>query len=317
MSTVRTGVIGVGHLGYHHARIYAALEGVELAGVQDLDAARGREVASEFGAPYCASIEELLEKKTEAVSVAVPTVNHHDIVCPLLEAGIDVLVEKPIASTVDEAQRMVDAARANGRMLQVGHVERFNGAVIALSKHFTHPRFIECHRMSPYPNRGDDVSVVLDLMIHDIDVVLSLVQSEIHSVDAVGVAVFSPQEDIANVRLRFRDNTVVNLTASRISLERMRKIRIFADDAYVSTDYSEQEVLVYRRKSDAPEDFESPMELIQIESLPVEKEEPLALELRSFVSSVRERSTPVVSGEDGLEALKLAFDIIQFIREHT
>jgi predicted dehydrogenase len=317
MSIVRTGVVGVGHLGYHHARLYRAMEGVELVGVCDTNPGRCAEVASEFGVPGCATTADLVARGVQAVSVAVPTVHHRAVASELLEAGVDVLVEKPIASTVADAEAMVALALERDRLLQVGHVERFNGAVIALAERFRNPRFIECHRMSPYPNRGDDVSVVLDLMIHDIDVVLSLVNSPVKSLDAIGVAVFSPQEDIANVRLRFENNCVANLTASRISLERMRKIRIFETDAYVSTDYSEQEVLVYRRKSSEDGAVQSPMELIRIESLPVKREEPLALELAAFVSSVRNRTRPVVSGEDGLRALRLAFDIMQFIRENT
>lgn len=317
MSMIRTGVAGVGHLGYHHARLYAAMDGVELVGVHDAKPERGEEVAKEFGVPFCATQQELIERGAQAVSVAVPTVYHREVATTFLDAGIDVLVEKPIAGTVADAEALVALAKEKNCLLQVGHVERFNGAVVALAEHFQHPRFVECHRMSPYPNRGDDVSVVLDLMIHDIDVVLSIVKSRVVSLDAVGVAVFSPQEDIANVRLRFENNCVANLTASRISLERMRKIRIFEDNAYVSTDYSEQEVLVYRRKDHDGSPIESPMELIRIESLPVQREEPLALELATFVESVRKRSTPVVSGEDGLRALKLAFEIMQFIRDHT
>ncbi|MCH8205356.1 MAG: Gfo/Idh/MocA family oxidoreductase, partial [Candidatus Hydrogenedentes bacterium] len=232
-----------------------------------------------------------------------------------LRAGVDVLVEKPIASTLEEARAMNEAAATSDRLLQVGHVERFNGAVLALTEHITRPLFIECHRLSPFPGRGDDVSVVLDLMIHDLDVVLALTKAKVTSLDAVGVPVFSTQEDIANVRLRFDSGCVANLTASRISVESMRKIRIFEENAYVSTDYSEKEVIVYHKKSgEIPENL-SPMEWINIEPLEVSREEPLRLELASFIDCVRERRTPVVSGEDGLRALELAFDILAFIRE--
>ena len=317
MSTIRAGVVGVGHLGYHHARLYNDLDGVTLAGVVDSDRARGEEVASEFETSYFASPEDLLAAGVDAVSVAVPTSYHRDATLSLLRAGADVLVEKPIAATVSEAAEMVSTAEENGRILQVGHVERFNGAVLALRGAVREPRFIECHRLSPYPDRGHDVSVIHDLMIHDIDIILALVHSEIVSIDAVGVSVFSSVEDIANARIRFKSGCVANLTSSRISVERMRKIRIFEDNAYVSTDYSAQEVLMYRKKPGPLPEGVSPMEAISIEALDVKKEEPLKLELEAFVQCVRDRSAPVVSGHDGLAALKVAEDLVNFIREQT
>lgn len=316
MSNLRAGVVGVGHLGYHHARLYASMEGVDLVGVVDRDAARGAEVASEFECTYFPDTDALTQAGVDLASVSVPTLSHRDVAIAMLDAGVDVLVEKPIASTLDEAHAMIDAAARAGKLLQVGHVERFNGAVIALTKNIAKPRFIECHRLSPFSGRGHDVSVVLDLMIHDLDVVLSLTQAKVTSIDAVGVSVFSDAEDIANVRLRFDSGCVANLTASRISVQKMRKIRIFEENAYVSTDYSEQQVLVYHKKSgDLPEGV-SPMEWITIEPLEVPVEEPLRLELESFVKCVRDRGTPVVSGEDGLRALELAFDIMTFIQEN-
>lgn len=316
MKTIRAAVVGVGHLGYHHARLYASMDHVDLVGIVDIDHEQAAKVAEEFETQAFDTVEQLVDAGAEAVTVAVPTVSHHDIVVRLLEAGVDVLVEKPIAATVEEAQSMVEAARRADRLLQVGHVERFNGAVLALTENIKKPMFIECHRLSPFPNRGDDVSVVLDLMIHDLDVVLALTGSEITSLDAVGVSVFSKYEDIANVRLRFDSGCVANITASRISVERMRKIRIFEENGYVSTDYSEKQVLVYRRKpGEIPADA-SPMEWITIEQLEVSLEEPLGHELAAFVESVRDRTRPVVSGEDGLKALKLAFDILEFIQEH-
>jgi len=199
----------------------------------------------------------------------------------------------------------------------VGHIERFNGAVLAFSQAIQAPRFIECHRLSPFPGRGTDVSVVLDLMIHDLDIILAMEQSEVVSLDAVGVPVFSESEDIANVRIRFASGCVANLTCSRVSLDRMRKIRIFEENAYLSTDYSAQEVLVYRKKSGPIPVGENPMEHITMEPLPVEKDEPLKLELRSFVDCVREGKPPIVRGEDGIKALRLAQDIMDFIREHA
>lgn len=316
MNPIRVGVAGVGHLGYHHARNYASLENVALVGVVDLDPERGRKAAEDFHVPWFKTLDELLAAGVDAVSVSVPTSAHFETATQLLNAGVDVLVEKPLAATTQEAEQMVALAEQRERILQVGHIERFNGAVIALFDAIKHPRFIECHRLSPYPNRGQDVSVVLDLMIHDLEIVLALDRSELVSMDAVGVSVFSEQEDIANVRLRFASGCVANLTCSRISLERMRKIRIFEQDAYLSTDYSDQEVLVYRKKPVKPEVVQNPMELITVDPLPVHREEPLRRELQSFVACVRDRTRPVVSGADGLAALRLAEDIVTFIREH-
>ena len=317
MTPVRAGVVGVGHVGYHHARNYAALDGVTLAGVVDTVPARAAKAAEDFNTASYSSIPELVRAGVDAISLAVPTTAHHAVAVELLAAGVDVLVEKPIASTSVEAREMVQAAADHGRLLQVGHIERFNGAVMMLMGAVEAPRFIECHRLSPYPNRGDDVSVVLDLMIHDLDIVLALAGPKVSALDAVGVPVFSPYEDIANARLRFASGCVANLTSSRISVERMRKIRVFSGDAYLSTNYTEQEVLVYRKKPGPVPPDVPPMQWITIDSLPVEREEPLKRELESFVRCVRERRRPVVSGEDGLAALELAQDIIGAIREHS
>lgn len=315
--SIRTGVIGVGHLGYHHARIYHSLETCTLVGVVETDPEKRAKAEQDFGAAGFESIEALLDAGVDAVSVVTPTTTHPAITLQLLEAGIDVLVEKPIAPTLAEAEQMAAAAQAHGRILQVGHIERFNGAVMALFDALSAPRFIECHRLSPFPGRGTDVSVVLDLMIHDLDIVLTLDPSEVVSIDAVGVAVFSETEDIANVRLRFASGCVANLTASRVSLDKMRKIRIFEDNAYVSTDYGAQEVLVYRKKPGPVPAGENPMAHISIDALPVEKDEPLKLELASFVDAVEQRGKPAVSGEDGVRAVKLAMDIAASIKTGT
>ena len=316
MPAIRAGVIGVGHLGYHHARNYAALDGVELAGVVDTDEGRGRQAADDFGVPLFGCVADLVAAGVDAVSVAAPTTNHFGITMEALSAGIDVLVEKPIATSSAQACDMVALANANDRILQVGHIERFNGAVMALMGAVKNPRFIECHRLSPYPNRGQDVSVVLDLMIHDLDIVRALSGGEVESLDAAGVAAFSDEEDIANARIRFDTGCVVNLTSSRISMERMRKIRIFEADAYLSTDYTEQEVLVYRKKPGEMPEGVTPMQWISIDALPVLRDEPLKLELASFAESVRERRAPVVTGKDGLAALELAEAVIKSIREN-
>jgi predicted dehydrogenase len=316
MAPVRVGVVGVGHLGYHHARNYAALPDATLVGVVDTNRDRREKASQDFGAAAYSTVAALIDSGVEAASVVVPTSYHRDVTLQLLEAGVDVLVEKPIASTTAEAEDMVARAKSCDRLLQVGHIERFNGAVVALFNSVREPRFIECHRLSPFPNRGDDVSVVLDLMIHDLEIVLALVGEPVTAVDAVGVPVFSKYEDIANARIRFASGCVANITCSRVSVERMRKIRIFARESYVSTDYSAQEVLVYRKKPGPLEDGMTPMDLISIEPLDVHKDEPLKLELASFVQCVRERSRPVVSGEDALEALTLAQQVVDSIREN-
>lgn len=315
MSATRIGVIGVGHLGYHHARNYAGLDGVELVGLIDIDEVNGSKAAADFQVPHFRSLDELLAAGIDAASVVVPTTLHHEFTLRMLDAGVDVLVEKPIAQNVQEASEMVAAANAAGRILQVGHIERFNGAVRALFDSITRPRFIECHRLSPYPNRGDDVSVVLDLMIHDLEIVRAMDGTAPVSVDGVGVPVFSKYEDIANARIRFASGCVANLTCSRVSMDRMRKIRIFSPEMYVSTDYSAEEVLIYRKRPGQLAPGQNPMDLISVESLPVKHEEPLRMELASFVHCVRERCRPVVNGEDALEALKLAQQIIDCIRE--
>jgi predicted dehydrogenase len=315
MNPLRTGVIGVGHLGYHHARLYHAMEDAVLVGVVDPDPEARNRVKMDFGIAVFSSFEDLLQAGVDAVSVAAPTSLHAPLVETCFNAGIHVLVEKPMAPTVAEAEQMVASAHRAERLLQVGHIERFNGAVMSLFEADLKPRFIECHRLSPFPGRGNDVSVVLDLMIHDLDIVLQLAQSAVTQVDAVGVPVFSEQEDIANVRLRFASGCVANLTGSRVSMERMRKIRIFDPNAYVSTDYSAQEVMVYSKKPGPPPQNGNPMEHISITPLPVRKDEPLKLELQSFVDCVRSGRRPAVSGEEGLAALKLAWRILDAIRE--
>jgi len=316
MSVIRAGVVGVGHLGYHHARNYAALEGVQLAGVADPDEKNRLKAAGDFTVPAFSDAKGLIAYGVDVVSVVTPTSAHAEVVNELLQAGIHVLVEKPMAPSVAEAETMVLLAKTHHCILQVGHIERFNGAVLAFSEAIKAPKFIECHRLSPFPGRGTDVSVVLDLMIHDLDIVLAMEPSEVVSLDAVGVPVFSESEDIANVRLRFASGCVANLTCSRVSLDRMRKIRIFESNAYLSTDYSAQEVMVYRKKPGPLPPDANPMEYITVDPLPVTKDEPLKLELQSFVDCVRQGRRPVVTGEDGVKALKLAQDIVDFIRKH-
>jgi len=305
----RVGVIGVGHVGQHHARIYRELPGVELAGIADIDPARLQEVKRVAEAPVFQDYRELFGH-VEGVSLAVPTHLHAQIARECLDRGVDVLVEKPMAQTLEEAEELTDLAKRRGRILQVGHVERFNGAVRALHRIVKTPGFIECHRLSPFPQRGTDVDVILDLMIHDIDIILSLVKSPVSQVNAVGVPVLTDRVDISNARLEFASGCVANVTASRVSIERLRKIRIFQPDMYISLDYASQEITLFRR---LPPDLASqPPQLPQIvrEEVVVEKEEPLRLQLMSFLSSVRERTRPEVSGEEAVEALRVASQIL-------
>ncbi|MBI5167579.1 MAG: Gfo/Idh/MocA family oxidoreductase [candidate division NC10 bacterium] len=307
---IRVGVVGVGHLGQHHARIYSEMEGVELVGVADTDSQRLREIISQFKTTPFPDHRELFGK-VDAVSVAVPTTFHYRVAKEFLDRGVDVLVEKPIAETVAEADDLLRAAQRRDRILQVGHIERFNGAVQVLSRLVEEPRFIECHRLGPFAARGTDVDVVLDLMIHDIDIILSLVNSPVKQVNAVGVPVISEQVDIANARIQFESGCVANVTASRVSAERLRKIRIFQKDTYISLDYAHQEVVLYRRIP--PEYGGSRLPQIVKEEVPVEKREPLRAELVSFIDCVRTRRPPLVSGKEGRQALAVAAEIIKKI----
>ncbi len=309
--SVQVGVVGTGALGQHHARIYHELQDAELVGVYDVDQKRAREIADRHGVHACASLEELAER-AEAVSVVVPTDLHREVAGTLIEAQRHVLIEKPIAATTAEAEALVQLARTHNVIVQVGHVERFNPVLSYLEQVARQPRFIEAHRLAPYPPpreglhpRGTEVSVVLDLMIHDIEVILHLVRSPVKSIHAVGAPVLSPTEDIANVRLAFENGCVANITASRISPERMRKIRVFLDAAYISLDYQNQSGEVYTRAGQSFERAE----------VPIEKGEPLAHQLQSFVACVARRDQPVVSGEHAAQALNLAIDIIRRLSE--
>ena len=305
---VKVAVIGVGHLGQHHARIYTELPGVELVAVADLSEARRRDVGGRLKVPAVADYRSLIGK-VDAVSVAVPTGAHYPVALTFLQAGSDVLVEKPITQTVGEADVLVAAAAKGGRILQVGHSERYNAAVRALSAQVQEPGFIEVHRMGPFPGRGADVDVVLDLMIHDIDIVLTLVKSPVTSVSAVGVPVVSGQVDIANARLEFASGCVANITASRVSGERLRKIRVFQRDTYFVLDYASQELNLFRKTSG---DGSGKTRLTRIE-VPVARVEPLRQELDDFLESVRTRRRPLVGGEAGREAVAVAAKIIELL----
>jgi len=297
---LRVAVIGAGHLGRHHARILSALPGARLVAVADLIRARAEAAAANAGARAVTDFRSILDD-VDAVTVAVPTVSHLEVARPFLERGVGVLVEKPMAASVAEADALAQAAAASGAVLAVGHTERFNPAVQSIAPLVTTPRFVEVHRLGAFPDRSLDIDVVFDLMIHDLDVILSIVRSDLTSVDAVGVAVLSDRVDIANARLRFESGCVANVTASRISRDRVRKLRFFQPDMYISVDYAEQEVEAWRL---VRKDGERPA--IEGGRLPVERQEPLALEMTDFVRAVRDRGRPLVSGEDGRRALAVA-----------
>ena len=332
---VRVSVVGTGSLGKEHARIYADLAAagvVDFVGVFDATTDTARRVAERHHVKRFGTIEEAL-LASDAVSVVTPTATHFEISARLLNAGKHVLVEKPMTDQADAATELVRLAQANNRVLQVGHVERFNPVFKYLESVATEPRFIETHRLSPYPARSTDIGVVLDLMIHDLDVVLAFVRSDVTSVDAVGIPVLSKSEDIANARLRFANRCVANLTVSRISPERMRKIRVFSGGAitsYISLDYRAQEGFIYRVAREGEEESSLLKKLLRAkdstivsefagrrivrEPVPITKEEPLKLELQHFIECVSVRQAPAVSGESAKKALDLAFEITRQIR---
>ncbi len=332
---VKVAVLGVGGLGQHHARIYAEMEqagDVEFVGLYDPNLERAREIAEKNGVRALESMEAALEQ-ADGVSIVTPTVTHHELASKFLKAGCHVLVEKPITNEADQAAELVQLAQENDRVLQVGHVERFNPVFDYLQSVAKKPRFIETHRLSPYPARSMDIGVVLDLMIHDLDIVLAFVDSPVKEVDGVGVPVLSASEDIANARLKFENGCVANLTVSRVSPERMRKIRVFSGGettSYVSLDYQKQEGYIYRIAADGAEKSSLWQKLLHAkdsaivsefggkkvvrEPVPIAKDEPLKLELQHFVECVRERQTPKVSGEAGRQALEVALEITRQIQ---
>ncbi len=301
---IKVAVVGVGHLGKQHARIYAELEGVELVGVVDVLGARAAEIAAQYHTEAYTDYRELFGK-VDAVSLAAPTVDHARIGADLLSHGIDVLVEKPIASSISGAKSLIDAAAANQRILQVGHVERFNPVITMALDAATRPQFFEIHRLAVFSPRSLDIDVVLDLMIHDIDIVLRMVSSPVREVRAVGIPVLSKKADIANARVEFEDGCVANLTASRVSFEKIRKLRFFQPHDYVSVDYASQKGTMVSLR----------MGRVAERKLEPEYKEPLKAELEAFTNSVRTRQKPAVSGEDGLRALELAMRINAAITE--
>jgi predicted dehydrogenase len=300
-------VIGAGAFGRNHLRVTHQSHKATLAGVFDIDPKRASEAAAPYGCPVFGTVEELAAAAQAAV-VATPTVTHAELGCKLMELGLDVLVEKPIAQDPAAARRLVDTAARLGRILQAGHLERFNPAVIALESAIGRPLFFEVHRLSEFSPRSLDVDVVLDLMIHDIDIVLSLTGQTPEEIRAAGISILSPKVDIASVRLQFPGGCVANLTASRVSTERVRKLRLFQPHEYISLDYSRQEAVRFRVKRPMGIDFAA---------LPVIKDEPLRLELEDFFESVAARRAPRVPGEQGLHALEVAHAILAKIEEHS
>jgi predicted dehydrogenase len=316
-------VIGVGAFGRNHARVYHQLaqqgEAVRLAGVVDSDLPRADVVAKEFGCRSFGSIQQLTTTHSEiqAASIAVPTIHHLEVARALMEAGIDVLIEKPVATSLAEAEDLIAMAQRLSRIAQVGHLERFNPAVRATIPLVSQPMFFEVHRLSVFSPRSLDVDVVLDLMIHDLDVVLSFVNAPVREIRAVGLPILSGKVDIANVRMEFDSGCVANFTASRVSTERVRKLRFFQPRQYISLDYSRQDVLAFSIGGDGEAaGMPSVNPQIKVSKPPVTAEEPLHAELKSFLGSVRRRSKPLVSLEDGRRALAVALDIVAAIREH-
>ena len=310
-SAPRMAVVGVGYLGQFHAEKYAALGETNLVAVADVEPNRARRMAEDFSCQACASHRELIGK-VDAASVVVPTQGHCQVARDLLEAGIHVLVEKPITATLEEADSLVQLAKANNLVLQVGHLERFNPAVVAAREYVQQPLFVESHRLASFTERGTEVDVILDLMIHDIDIILSLVPFPLEDLRVGGAKILTPHTDIANVRLEFANGCIANVTASRISAKRMRKIRIFQPDSYLSLDYAEREVELFRK---LPEKGADGFPEIEYQQLPVADTDPLEEQLRAFAESVRTGTKPMVSGEEGRKALEVATQVSELIQQ--
>ena len=304
-AALRIAVVGVGHLGQHHARLLASMDGVQLVGIVDTKPGRAGEIASKLGVPSFTHLGELPLDGLDAVTIAVPTVSHLEVALPLIDAGVSVLVEKPLSSSLDEADKMIESAARRGVVLAAGHTERFNPAVVAALPLVSNPRFIEVHRLGTFPERSLDIDVIFDLMIHDLDLLLTSVKSEIVSIEAIGVNVLTPKTDIANVRLRFESGCIANVTASRISRDKIRKVRFFQPASYLSIDYAAQEAEIYRlvAHNGRPQ--------IEGGKLAIKRDEPLRAELADFVGAVRDRREPGVSGRAGRDALALATKVAE------
>lgn len=330
MKKVRIGVVGTGHLGSLHAKMYSQIESADLVGVYDIDVAKGKSVAEEFGTKHFPGIEDLLDQ-VEAISIATPTKSHYDVAVHALSKGIHLLIEKPITENIEQARELVELAEAQKRKIQVGHIERFNSAILALEDYHIDPLFIESHRLAQFNPRGTDIAVVLDLMIHDIDLILSLVNSPVKQIDANGVAVVSHSIDIANARLQFENGCVANVTASRISQNKMRKMRLFQKNAYISVDFLKGSAEVFKLADENSENTKSTSllgnldlgyqkKVVVYEQPEIKEVNSLKYELTAFLRSILDDTKPPVTGEDGLEALFVAQEILnkidsQFIKK--
>lgn len=302
MEKIRVGVVGVGHLGAIHAKDYARLDNVKLAGVCDCNIERSLEIGKRFRTASYSDYEELFGK-VDAASIVVPTSLHYNVAKDFLNHGVHVLIEKPVTKTLSEADELIEIAKEKGLILQVGHIERFNSAILALEPHIRKPKFIECQRLGPFHKRVQDVGVVLDLMIHDIDIVLGLMKQDVVNIEAVGLSTISDYEDVANVRLTFEDGTIADITASRVTKDVVRKMRIFQGESYLSLDYVAQEAMV----------FEKTGEKVLTKKIKIKKKEPLKRELKSFIECVRTGKRPIVSGIEGRRALAVALEIVKKI----
>ncbi len=302
MKKIKVAVIGAGHLGAQHARIYSTINNVESAGVCDIDKDKASKAANLYNTFAYTNYKSLVGK-IDAASICVPTILHYKVARDFLKAGVNLLIEKPITASLPQARDLLRLANKNHLILQVGHVERFNAAVRKVAASRKNPRFIECHRLGPFSRRVTDVGVVLDLMIHDIDIVLGLIKSKVKKIEAIGVKVLTEHEDIANARLTFQNKAVVNLTASRLTPEAVRKIRIFEEDAYISLDYINQSAQIYKKVGSS----------ITQEAIDIQKEEPLKEELEHFIDCVENKKQPLVGGEEAIEALRIALLITKKI----
>lgn len=329
---LKIAVIGVGHLGKEHARVYSQLPNVELVGVVDVDTGLGETVARQLGTHFYSSAEEVGDK-VSAVSVVVPTSTHYDIASYFLNRGVSVMLEKPMAGDLGEAEALVDLSLKNDTILQVGYVERFNPVFKAVEEYPMVPRFIECHRLSNFNFRTKDIGVVLDLMVHDIDIILHLAKSPVKKVEAVGTRIISSKEDVANARITFENGCVANVTASRVSFRPMRKIRLFSENVYISLDYEKQEAIIYKKSPELTVDSLNLHgldakslidlkgydfgDLLEVKHIRMENEqEPLKMELESFVDCVLKDRGPAVSGKEGLKALRVATEVLERIEEN-
>jgi predicted dehydrogenase len=325
LDKIKVGVVGVGHLGRHHLRIYSQLPQAELMGIYDIDLVRAKERAEEFNTRHFEELDDLLEK-TEAVSLVVPTSFHFTVGTEILKKGVNLLIEKPITETVNQAEKLIQIAREKDLTLQVGHIERFNPSFKAIQGMNLNPRFIESHRLAPFVPRGTDVAVILDLMIHDIDLILALVKDKIKNIDAAGVSVISESEDITNARITFEKGCIANVTASRISARPMRKLRLFQKDTYISMDFLQKKTEIYKlvESGKIKEEGKTVVGNIPLDTgksivyqTPLIKDEDmLTSEIKSFLQAVKEKNKPEVSGEDGKEALKVALEIVKKVKEH-